>query len=439
MLSHRLPHALFVPVLAFLFTALPAAETHAGCNLIPGTTLAFNARLGVTNRPYAGPGEPLEIALRGCDAPHVLLPNAGDHLVTVVFTPPTGPRNAVVLTADGNCTAVTAKLAACQAALGGGGATATCVAAPTSGVELVDRNGVPNLRFRFPNTDAVSGGPLAGPAAIAVSAATDALPCGLATAGCGDTSGTIACVDDYFANDQACGTTLAHPTFPHFTALPAPNDYKADCFGDAPPCTALATEVRYTTDTAGNILMPVDWTGVMLPSAVPVPRLLNVSFRSPFDIAIPDQAFIGSYTPEGGILPPIFEPKLKPTGGVPNTIDLAGSVDAPYTILRIAHRHGTCASGANAGKRCSTSADCLGKPCPTSCRGDETITCTTDADCGVDAPCGELYDAVALASTGPVSLARSAPPPTMDEPLPGICQEDSSLACGADCGSPTRA
>ena len=29
--------------------------------------------------------------------------------------------------------------------------------------------------------------------------------------------------------------------------------------------------------------MPIDWSGVILPSAVPVPRLLQASFRTPFD------------------------------------------------------------------------------------------------------------------------------------------------------------
>jgi hypothetical protein len=419
----RLPFALVV-----LVSLAPTPEVRAACNLIPGTTLAFNAQIGATTRPYAAPGEALEIMLRGCDAPNVLLPNASDHLVTVVFTPPAGPKTAVVLTAAADCSAVNPKLAACQAQLGGGAATPTCVAAPTSGLELVSHNGIPHLRFRFPDTDAVSGGPLAGPAAVAVSASADALPCGVATADCVGTAGTIACADAFYANDSACGTAVAHPTFPHFTALPRPNNYQADCFNDSPPCTALATELHYTIDTAGNLLLPIDWTGVMLPSAVPVPRLLNVAFRSPLPFEVPDQVFLGSYTPEGGKLPPIFEPKLKPAS-VPDTVELAGSVDAPYSILRIARRHGTCASGTNAGNPCSTSADCLGAPCPTTCLGDGTITCASDPDCGAAGPCGELYDTALLAGTGPLTLPR-----TLINPFPGICQADATMSCGADCG-----
>lgn len=45
-----------------------AAESHGACNLIPGTEKTFSATLGSTNRPYAAPGERLELALRPCDA-----------------------------------------------------------------------------------------------------------------------------------------------------------------------------------------------------------------------------------------------------------------------------------------------------------------------------------------------------------------------------------
>src|SRR6476646_7285945 len=60
-----------------LLAAVVGAQSRAeaGCNLIPGTAKTFNAELGATNRPYAAPGEPLEIALRQCD-PTALTANA---------------------------------------------------------------------------------------------------------------------------------------------------------------------------------------------------------------------------------------------------------------------------------------------------------------------------------------------------------------------------
>ena len=83
---------------AFLFTAL-AARVDAVCNLIPQRSLAFAGALGTTNRPFAAPGESVELSLRSCDTGSPgFSANAGDQVVTVVFTPAAGgPRNVVVL------------------------------------------------------------------------------------------------------------------------------------------------------------------------------------------------------------------------------------------------------------------------------------------------------------------------------------------------------
>ncbi len=150
-----------------------------------------------------------------------------------MFQPPSGPSNAVILTADADCTAIAPQLAACNAALGGG--TSTCVSSGGSGLEIREPN--PGQRFlsmRFPATHtACSGGGkdglrcdptqptdcpsgtclaggdsagLVGPAAIGVSAPGDPLPCGLATSSCSSQSGLLACIDGFYANDGACGT-----------------------------------------------------------------------------------------------------------------------------------------------------------------------------------------------------------------------------------------
>jgi len=108
----------------------------AGCNLIPGTTRTFNATLGATNRPFAAPGETVELRLRPCD-PASLGMAAGNHVVTVIFTPPSGPRHAKVLTADAACaTNIDAKLPDCAMQLAGG--TASCVPAAQSALAIVD-------------------------------------------------------------------------------------------------------------------------------------------------------------------------------------------------------------------------------------------------------------------------------------------------------------
>src|SRR4029077_793738 len=75
-------------------------DAHAGCNLIPEPNQTFRSSVGSVNRPFATPGDKsLQIVVRprpnGCDAsPGV--PETGN-VVVVVFTPPTGPRNAVIL------------------------------------------------------------------------------------------------------------------------------------------------------------------------------------------------------------------------------------------------------------------------------------------------------------------------------------------------------
>ena len=86
----------------------------AACNPIPGTIRAYDGVLGTTNRPFAAPGERVEIGIRDCDtASPGISSTATDHLVTVVFTPPSGARHAVVLTAAPDCSAVVPKVAAC--------------------------------------------------------------------------------------------------------------------------------------------------------------------------------------------------------------------------------------------------------------------------------------------------------------------------------------
>lgn len=396
---------LALTVIALAIGGVDSRPAHAGCNLIPGTSKTFNAALGATNRPFAAPGETLEIAVRPCDAGSLgLTANAADHIVTVLFTPPGGPAHAVVLTTDASCaTSVNALLPACAAQLGGG--QAQCLPAASAGIQILDRNGERRLSFRFPDTDDLLGTPtddhtLSGPATVAVSRPGDPLPCGLATSPCSSAGGLRACIDRFFANDGACGTAIPLGTFPRFTALPPPNNYAADCFREGPPpngpCDPTAVDIRVAVDSAGNLLMPVGWQGVLVPSSVPVPRLLRATLRSPLPFAIPNQDFVGSFSPEGGQLPPIFEPQIDPSAPS-GVVTLFGSVDAPYTILRFARRY---------------------------CAGSPSTPCTADGQCGGNGPCsGEVFD---FGTGGFLALPRTAL-------APGICQ-DTASSCTSDCG-----
>src|SRR5262249_30190136 len=200
--------------------------------------------------------------------------------------PQAGPANAVVLRTD--CTGFAAAARACEEDLGGG--TATCITAGPDDLVVVDPDLVRRLRFRFPDTALQAGGgdpdrTLTGPATIAVTRATEPLPCGLAHTACADTLGLTACVDDLYLADRSCGAIPGDP-FGHFTALPPPNDFGALCSTPDPPCLGTAQQVRFTIDAAGNVLAPVDWSRVLVRrNDVPVPRLLHAD--------LPIEAFEG--------------------------------------------------------------------------------------------------------------------------------------------------
>jgi hypothetical protein len=333
-------HVVHLTVLAtFASVLVPVRLSDASCNLIPSATTTFRGALGSTDRPFASPGEFVEVRVRPqvCDAASpgfAPADIASNFAVTLVFTPPFGgPRNIVVLAT--NCPFMGAPIGPCA-----GAATTRCVPAAANDLAIVARNGERRLQFRFPDTDLLADGlddgrTFAGPATIAVTTLDDAPACGPVTGSCTTQSGLIACIDDIFELDGTCRTqpTNLNPVFGHFTALPPPNRY-ADVCTEPPilaggPCTGLATEVRFAVDTAGNILLPVDWQGVLVQSQnVPVPRLLRAGTSvealglGSGPLQIPGPEFVASYTPQGALLPPIFTPQVDPSA--PNELTLFG-------------------------------------------------------------------------------------------------------------------
>jgi Tol biopolymer transport system component len=436
--------------LLLLVTALlaPALDARAACNLIPSASRNFRGTLGDLNRPFAAPGDFVEIGVspdRCAGASAGLAASIDDQIVTVVFEPPGGgDRRVAFLTTQGcGAPSMVAKAGACEATVGAG--RVACVQAG-AGVDmaLVDRNGEQRLSFRFPDTDALfppdgDGRTATGPATIAVTPATSPLPCGLATTSCATQTTLLACVDTIFTADGSCAPVPA-PVFSSFTALPRPNDFQADCFRDGPPCTGLATETRLAVDGDGNLLLPVHWGGVLIrQNDVPVPRLVRATIKSPLPFPVPDATFLASYTPEGAKLPPIFEPQSDPSIADPDVVTLFGSADASYTILRFARRAGRCVGGARDTEACSIDKDCLGGTCPTTCVGGATpdVACTTDAGCN-GGRCGQLFaDYRPLAAYGgPLPLRRQAAgtcllPPHDACAAPGDCPTPGDLCVGA--------
>lgn len=444
-----------------LVIASPQAQ--AACNLIPGTEKNFDSALGALNRPFAAPGESLEVRLRPCDTASTALPGgfvapASGYVVTVLFTR-TSIKQAVVLSTD--CSFFNgATQAACESSLAGGTASCVQVLSPAD-LNIVDRNGDKRLSLRLPDTDArlLPDGDdrtYAGPAAIAVTKVGDPLPCQVATTRCQGQAGLVACVDKFFASDGACQKRVALPTFTSFVALPHPNNYQINCFGEVPPCTPQSPdEFRMALDEEGNILAPIDWRGVLVQqNQVPVPRLMRSTFGpSAVPITLPGKSFVASYTPEGGLLPPIFEPQFDPKSPS-GVVNLFGSADAPYTILRIARRSeslqqcaggaydglpcnvaadcpGACAGGVNAGERCGSNVDCPSSTCgagglcgPTFCAGGSRNgqPCNSHTNCP-GGRCGpHLFNLgfLAFGGVGPLVLDRFGD---------GICQLDPTDVC----------
>jgi len=391
----RRPATIRICCTALLLALIAARRGDAVCNTIPGTTQSFRAAQTTIDRPFASPGEVLTLGLDPTCYPieRSFSSNPRDQVVTVIFTPPGGGssrRNVVVLATD--CT----RIGTCP-----GVASTTCVPANQPGqvvdLEVVDTL---HLRVRFPDTDAVFRAPsdaltFAGPATVAVTRAGDPLPCALASHTCAeeqDTLSLLACADELFAADGNCSPT-PHPIFPHFTALPFANDYQAVCTTPTPPCTGTTGDFRFTVDTAGNLLLPMDWRGVLVNrDLVPVPRLLRGS--TPLEamagggtpVRIPEAAFLGSFTPEGRKLPPIFDPQADPMDLAAMT--LFGSADAPTSILRVARRVPVpvCVGGTNAEGACTTARDCPGGACTASfraCAGGPEAgqPCVADGDC----------------------------------------------------------
>src|SRR5262249_24327434 len=165
-------------------------------------------------------------------------------------------------------------------------------------------------------------------------------------------------------------------------------------------------------------------------AGVPVPRLVQATIAPPVAFTIPDQIFLGSFTPEGQPLPPIFVPQAD-ANAPPGTISLFGSVDAAYTILRVARRAGVCELGLRDGLPCAIDANCAPTgTCHTVCVGgtNADAPCAADVECTDGGVCGQLYpDFGPLTGGGPLILTRAAP---------AFCQI-THAACSSNAECPT--
>jgi hypothetical protein len=446
-------------LLVVMLVTLQSASAQAGCDNIPTAIDQFRAAQGAVTAPYATPHQLLQVRVRPqiCDKSSLGLSvdpsdlgsvcrTAADVRVTVLFTPGGGaPVSAAVLAAD--CTAVQSAVDDWNAQLSLQGGIAACYdqTSPENApdLEVVRVEFGPSvaecrLNFRFPAM--MVPGALSpdstetGPSKIIVDLQGAPLPTTLADARCaeviaGGARPSIACIDDLFETDGTCFTETEnlHRRFANFTALPIPNDFAAMCTPDSPdsPCLGLQPDVRFTIDARGNVLAPVDWSGVLFegttdegflpPQLVSFFTSIGSGLPSPPGelIRIPESTgFLSSQTYQGKELPPIFDPLSDSS----EAASLFGSTDAVRTVIRVqARAPGECtieSSGQRTGVACFTDTACgTGEFCgPSVCAGDSSVSCTRDADCAdFGGTCGPaIFDLRYLRDSQAVTLAAAA-------------------------------
>ena len=369
----------FSPCGLVMALTLSATSAYGACDFIPGATNEFTATATKIDRPFASPGEFVEVTPYVACTSAALLPTPEDHVVTVLFGAADDPhRRAVVLAAD--CDQVVS-----------GSSLPLCASSPTrtdlllrrrarSWAELAHASSLQRCRLaRLPLSGHRSSGgrrqrrPHARRSAtIVVTPLAQSIdPIVAPTFGCRDASDTIACVGELFEVDGVCPPSKPHATFTHFVALPPPGDFQQVC-RTADICSGTAGTLHIALDRDGNLLIPLDWRGVRVgDGSLPIARLLAGTttvgaFVDGGDaIAVPatpagssSNPFLSSFSLQGTRLPPIFEPQIDSEAD--GVLTLFGTSDAPASVLRIAQFHGVCVGGRKPGTPCAADVQCPG-------------------------------------------------------------------------------
>jgi hypothetical protein len=448
----ELRHVLVSTALAAtaLGIALSAGPAKAACNEIPlqATWRGFKGTVDTvfgrwdTPSPIPTP-DPRNVEVGSSSCNPVDLTHE-DYVVVVLFKPPRGgTRNIVALTAQEDCSPVSTE--DCQRS------DVHCVCGAKANLQV--STALDKLRFRFPDTDPSSpptahGQRLTGPATIAVMPYSDpfSLPWSLADQSCQEYGGTgnfFACVDELF-DAEDCGTTRSDldPTFAHFTALPAMNNWQKMCkksswpwpFNDPDPkCKNEGPDVLFTVDKAGNVALPVRWAQILggqlgIPGQKNKNREVEGKTNIPRtkgganDIRIPAKAFLSSHTPRGAGWPGIVE--FNP-GSQDGWLVLRGESDEPESVLRISRRElwkHECDGGDNHGQACHQDApgDCPGKGAQCVERTQASyFACENGTEAGSYCTrSGDCAGGQCTPGSACVKISDQPPPPPPPEPEP---------------------
>jgi hypothetical protein len=280
--------------LAAVVVASWPAAVRAGCNLIPQAARALPSTLGSIASPIASPGDQVELHVSECD----VLPGGSNTMAAF------GPADSITI----------------RFLPGGAGQPTVDVTSFTPGD--CDGSGTVcnTLTFMMPSTQSGSApNGLAGPAEIVV------------------TNGGVeqAHIGPLF-QPHALGTSCdkqPETNFQQFTVLPPPNPFQTivDALTANPP---TPTQALATLDGNGDLLVPVDWTGSIAGSGVPIATLvtatLNVnafqSMPGPVHVA-PDD--VHSFTTDGKPLPPLI--RVSDAGD-----SVIGTTDTAFSVIRVA-------------------------------------------------------------------------------------------------------
>ena len=324
------------------FICLLAAPTSvfAICNIIPKIIPVLASDLGSVSRPWAGPGETIEIETASSTL------NPSEEWVVTINS---GPDFSDITILSNDC----ADLSGCS------DLDLVCgEQAPL--ISIVDRTApdmspVLRVEVRLPELTA-------GPARIVLRPLAEvAEACEEPSRNClslasADPAPT-ACIESIYARRESGGGVPGrrNPIFGSFTLLPASNDFgvlACEDPGRSVDCVPTVDELRLAVDRAGNLLIPITWTGVLEDEGFfTLPREVTANIRWPeaWPAGIPDAAFLRSFAPSGAALAPFFEPSPGRDND-DSTIVFHGLADAFHGIVRIAANHGTlCEHDAESG------------------------------------------------------------------------------------------
>jgi len=474
---------LLLAVVTLLFGGALDTPAYAACNMIPVSPV-FRGALGSMDRPFVSPDTDERVTLRlaprldsdSAEAPSAEGMSLAEGIVVMILfkSAPRQVAKALYIASEEKCEELEEsgcflKRLFCRA-------RRTCIPGSAVGESVSTKSGIPELSFRFPDTDE------AGPVTIAVSTTDQPPPSELRQQSCQDLvhakrKGLRLCIDKFFPlpEDDPPGD----PTFPGLVALPSSYDYRTICtysVGD-PKCTGPSYDnVLYTINSEGDVLMPVRWSNILLSNgsqfyqrdllaSTAVEAVQGQGMR----IFVPSEVFLETTTQQGGGFTPnpTFMPLELPMSR-PNEQVFNGTADQGKSVLKFARRklwgracnggpnqsqacqpewagadcpsaqcvqsaptYFACASGSRSRLPCTRPAHCPGGTCqavsksnPNVCvlfDGTQSVTaCTNDSDCGPRCLPGAGPSRVCVAFDG----TKTGTP----------CKKDNDCPPTAECG-----